>query len=131
MEICRRRERNQKCEKLIPSKKIHVGFHLKMNLLRARKFPLTLTKGEVGYDQGKDDPWDDSPYEDYRSLYEWTYEETPEYYEEVEFEAENRGNLEIKYRESPADMKLTIHKSEWICDGVKEINLAGIARWSD
>jgi hypothetical protein len=121
-----------KIERFIPAKNVHIGFQLKDGSLASEKIPSYLSLEESAYNWGYDgDPWEDSPYKDYSSLYEKVLEEIPETYEELEFEAENKGNLDIKYREKPADMRLTVYKTEWTHQGTKEIDLSGVARWSE
>lgn len=120
-----------KIERKVSARTVCVGFTLKDKSLASAKIPSYLSLSRSGYNSSADYPWDDSPYKDYSSLYEFVYEKTPETYEEVEFEVENKGNIEIKYRDKPADMKLTVYKTGWTHEGTKEIDLSKVARWSE
>lgn len=120
-----------KIEKFVPSRKAHAGFRLKDESFASDKIPSYLSLEESKYNAWEDNSWEDSPYADYASLYERVLEETPETYEELGFEAENKGNLDIEYREKPADMKFTVYKTEWTHEGTKEIDLSGVVRWSE
>ena len=125
-----------KVETKVSAKKIHVGYKVKEDVPEAVKAGLKpeYTLEETGFHcDSEGDFVFSAEFSPLRSLYEPTYEISPEKWEEREFEAVCLGAYEVEDYQQPEKMKIKLHREHTSWGGVKteEVDLSFIVCYSD
>lgn len=101
----------------------------------AKLIPKTLTTDEASeyYD---DDEWqyymsEECMYFEYRSFYERVWDTKPDYFKDQEIEVTFLGDISSKEMDLPSKTKYSVYKTKWKHEGTKEIDLSGIASYSE
>lgn len=125
-----------KVETKVSAKKIHVGYRVKEDVPEAVKAGLKpeYTLDESGFHYGSDGEIEFSAeFSSLHSLYEPTYELSPEKWEEREFEAVCLGVYEVEDYQSPEKMKIKLHheNTSWGNAQIDEVDLSSVVCYSD
>lgn len=120
-----------KVEQWVAPTKERIGFKLTDISLKSDSIPEYLTLEDVDEYWDEDDGRCWSNYSKIKSLYEDDYKEIPETWEEVEFESECLGELEISNPTKIKDRSYKVYKTKWVHEGDRVVKISDVARWTE